>query len=243
MKPIEENYGHRQRLREKFQKAGLDGFQDYEIVEMLLGLGRPRVDTKHMAKEAIDRFKTLRGVLEASEEELDGIPGIGEASIFGLKFTQAVAQRFLKDKSLEKPFTASSEEVYQYFYHAMRGLRKEMIKAVYLNSQNQILEIRDFQEGTVDSSYVYPREILQYLLKSEAVSLVLVHNHPSGNPNPSEADRELTRNMVFAAIVMQVKLLDHIIIGDNRYFSFGAEGLVAKYESEFARLKMKAAEG
>ncbi len=238
MKVSEENLGHRKRLRDKFQQGGLEGFLDYEIVELLLGLGRPRVDTKNEAKEAIRRFKTLRGVLEASESELDEIPGIGRASIFGIKFTQAVARRFLKDKSLDKPFTASSQEVYDYFYHSMRGLKKEMIKALYLNSQNQILEIRDFQEGTVDSSYVYPREILEKLLQSGAVSIVLVHNHPSGNPNPSEADRELTRNMVFAANIMQVKLLDHIIIGDNKFFSFGGEGLIAKYDNEFARLKM-----
>ncbi len=238
MKVSEENLGHRKRLRDKFQQGGLEGFLDYEIVELLLGLGRPRVDTKNEAKEAIRRFKTLRGVLEASESELDEIPGIGQASIFGIKFTQAVARRFLKDKSLDKPFTASSQEVYDYFFHSMRGLKKEMIKALYLNSQNQILEIRDFQEGTVDSSYVYPREILEKLLQSGAVSIVLVHNHPSGNPNPSEADRELTRNMVFAANIMQVKLLDHIIIGDNKFFSFGGEGLIAKYDNEFARLKM-----
>ena len=128
MKVSEDNLGHRQRLRDKFQQAGLEGFLDYEIVELLLGLGRPRVDTKSEAKEAIRRFKTLRGVLEASESELDEIPGIGQASIFSLKFTQAVARRFIKDKSLEKPFTASSQEVYDYFYHSMRDLRKEMIK-------------------------------------------------------------------------------------------------------------------
>jgi DNA repair protein RadC len=235
----EDASGHRKRLRERFLKSGLEGFQDYEIVELLLSLGKPRTDTKLQAKEAIKRFKTLRGVLEAPVDELDAIEGIGPHSVFGIKFTQAVARQFLKEKSLEKPVCSSSQEIYDYFYYAMRDLKKETIKAVYLNSQNRILEIKDFQEGTVDSSYVYPREIMESLLRIGAVSLVLVHNHPSGNPAPSEADKDLTRNLVFAANTLQVKLLDHIIIGDNRFYSFAAEGLIERYDLDFNKLKTR----
>jgi DNA repair protein RadC len=242
MKVNEDALGHRKRLREKFLKSGLEGFQDYEIIELLLSLGKPRTDTKPEAKEAIRRFKNLRGVLEASVDELTSIPGIGPHSVFGIKFTQAVGRQFLKEKSFEKPVCSSSQEIYEYFYHSMRDLAKETIKAVYLNGQNQILEMKDFQEGTVDSSYVYPREIIEGVLRSKAVALVLVHNHPTGNPNPSDADRELTRNMVFASNMMQIKMLDHIIIGDNRYYSFAGDSLIDRYETEFARLKVKAGE-
>lgn len=128
MQVKEDALGHRKRLREKFLKSGLAGFQDYEIIELLLSLGTPRRDCKTQAKEAIRRFKSLRGVLEAPADELDQIKGVGQHSIFGIKFTQAVARQFLKEKSLEKPVCNSTQEIYDYFYYAMRDLKKELIK-------------------------------------------------------------------------------------------------------------------
>jgi DNA repair protein RadC len=235
----EDALGHRKRLREKFLKSGLAGFQDYEIVEILFTLGRPRQDCKTQAKEAIRRFKNLRGVLEASPEELQKIPGIGPHSIFGIQFMQAVAREFLKEKSIEKPVCNSSQEIFDYFYHSMRDMKKEKVKAVYLDSQNHILEMQDLSQGTVDSSVVYPREVIEGAIKCHAVSLVLVHNHPSGNPSPSESDRELTRELINAAMVMQIKLLDHIIIGDNKFFSFAGQGLIEKCETELLARKLK----
>ena len=237
MQVKEDSLGHRKRLREKFLKSGLAGFQDYEIIELLLSLGTPRRDCKPQAKEAIRRFKSLRGVLEAPPEELDQIKGVGQHSIFGIKFTQAVARQFLKEKSLEKPVCNSTQEIYDYFYYSMRDLKKELIKAIYLNSQNQIIEMQDLSQGTVDSSFLYPREVMEGAIKSHAVSLVLVHNHPSGNPAPSESDNELTRNMVHLGVLMQIKILDHINIGDNRYYSFAGEGFIEKCEQELAKLK------
>jgi DNA repair protein RadC len=232
-----EQEGHRKRLRDKFLKSGLHGFHDYEIVELLFTLGHPRKDRKTQAKEAIRRFKTLRGVLEASSEELDEIEGIGPYGSFGFKLVQAVAREYLKEKALEKPQFNSSQELYDYFYHSMRGLKKEVIDAVYLNSHNEVIEIADVSKGTVDSSFVYPREILEGAIKSKAACLVLVHNHPSGNPEPSSSDRMLTREIVFAAGMLQMRLLDHLIIGDNRYFSFAGEGWIEKCEAELRRLR------
>lgn len=234
----EDSAGHRKRLREKFLKSDLAGFQDYEIIELLLSLGTPRRDCKSQAKEAIRRFKTLRGVMEASPEELQQIHGIGPHSIFGIKFMQAVAREFLKEKSLEKTVCNSSQEIFDYFYHSMRDLKKEIVKAVYVNSQNQIIEIQDLSQGTVDSSFIYPREVIEGAIRHHAVSLVLVHNHPSGNPDPSESDKELTRNLVYAGTVMQIKVLDHLIIGDNRYFSFAGAGMIEKCEAELLKFKM-----
>ena len=225
--------GHRKRLREKFLKSGLAGFQDYEIVELLLSLGRPRQDCKPQAKEAIRRFKNLRGVLEASPEELQQVDGIGPHSIFGIKFAQAVAREFLKEKIMERPSCNSSQEIFDYFYHSLRDMKKEMVKAVFLNSQNQIIDIQDLSQGTVDSSVIYPREVMEGAIRCHAVSLVLVHNHPSGNPSPSDSDRELTRELVNAGMVMRIKLLDHIIIGDNKFFSFAGEGLIEKSEADY----------
>jgi DNA repair protein RadC len=239
MQVREDAQGHRKRLRERFLKSGLVGFQDYEIIELLLTLGRPRTDCKPQAKEAIRRFKTLRGVLEAPPEELQEIDGIGPHSIFGFKIVQAVAREFLKERSLEKPVCSSSQEIYDYFYHSMRDLKKEMIKVVYLNTQNQIIEIKDLSQGTVDSSYVYPREVMEGAIRCNAVSLVLVHNHPSGNPAPSESDKDLTRNMVYTGSMMKITLFDHLIIGDNRYYSFAGDGMIEKFQADLLKLKIK----
>ena len=231
--------GHRKRLREKFLKSGLAGFHDYEIVELLLSLGTPRKDCKLPAKEAINQFKTLRGVLEASTEELQQIDGIGAHSAFGIKLIQEVAREFLKAKTLDKPFYKSSQEVFDYLYHTMRGLKKEVFKVIYLNSQNQIIDTVDLSKGTVNSSSVSAREVIEGALKQNAASLIFVHNHPSGNTEPSASDRDLTRELVYAGRIMQLKVLDHIIIGDNRYFSFAGEGLIKEYEVDFLNLKLR----
>ena len=231
--------GHRKRLREKFLKSGLEGFHDYEIVELLLTLGSPRKDCKPQAKEAIKRFKTLRGVLAASPEELQQIDGIGSHSAFGIKLMQEVAREFLKEKIIEKPFYKSAQEIFDYLYHAMRDLKKEVFKVIYLNSQNQIIGTVDLFEGTVNSSSISPREVIEGALKHNAVSLIFVHNHPSGNPEPSASDKELTRELVYAGKIMRIKVLDHIVIGENRYFSFAGDGLVEEYEMDFLNLRLR----
>jgi len=230
--------GHRKRLRERFIKSGLKGFHDYEIVELLLSLGTPRKDCKQQAKEAIERFKTLRGVLEASPRELQQIGGIGPHSAFGIKLAQEVAREFLKEKIIDKPIYKSAQEVFDYLYHSMRDLKKEVFKVLYLNSQNQIIETSDLFEGTVNSSAVSPREVMESAIKNNAVSLIFVHNHPSGHPEPSKSDKELTRDLVYAGSIMQVRVLDHIIIGNDRYFSFAGEGLIEQYELDFLNLKI-----
>lgn len=231
--------GHRKRLREKFLKSGLSGFHDYEIVELLLSLGTPRKDCKAAAKEAIKRFQTLRGVLEAPAEELQQIEGIGVHNAFGIKLVQEVAREFLRAKILDKPFYSSSQEVFDYLYHAMRGLKKEIFKVIYLTSQNQIINTVDLSAGTVNSSSVSPREVIEGAIKNNAAALILVHNHPSGAIEPSINDKSLTRELVYAGKVMRIKILDHIIIGDNRYYSFAGEGLIEEYETDFLNLILR----
>ena len=231
--------GHRKRLRDKFIKNGLAGFSDYEVVELLLSLGTPRRDCKPQAKEAIKRFKTLRGVLSASIEELQQIKGIGPHSAFGIKLMQEVAREYLKEKIIDKPVFKSPGEIFDYLYHSMRDLKKEIFKVIFLNSQNQIIDTADLFKGTVDSSWVVPREVVEQALKYNAVSLIFAHNHPSGNCDPSPSDKDITRDLTYAASTMQIKVLDHLIIGNNRYFSFAGEGLINQYESDFLDMKMK----
>jgi DNA repair protein RadC len=225
--------GHRKRLREKFMKSGISGFHDYEIVELLLTLGTPRKDCKQQAKEAIRKFETLRGVLEAPTEELRDIKGIGSHNAFGIKLVQEVAREFLKEKILEKPICKSSKEIFDYLYHSMRDLKKEVFKVIFLDGKNQIIEIEDLFEGTLNTSSIYPREVIKSAIKNNAVSLIFAHNHPSGNPEPSESDKDVTEDLVFAGNLMQIKVLDHIIIGDNKYFSFADAGLIEEYNLNF----------
>ncbi len=231
--------GHRKRLRDKFLRSGLAGFHDYEIVELLLTLGAPRRDCKPQAKEAIRRFRTLRGVLSASPEDLQQIEGIGPYGAFGIKLVQEVAREYLKEKIIDAPFYRSSREIFDYLYHAMRDLKKEVFKAIYVNSQHQIIETVDLFSGTVSSSAVSLREVMEGAIRHGAAALIVVHNHSSGNPSPSPSDRELTRELTYAGKVMQMKVLDHIIIGDNRFFSFADEGLIDEYEMDYLNLKLR----
>jgi len=228
--------GHRRRLREKFLKAGINAFLDYEIVELLLTLGTPRKDCKEQAKKALKEFKTLRGVLEADNLDLQRIKGIGSHNVFGIRLVQEVSRRFLKDRMMSRPYCRSSREVFDYLYHSLRDLKKEKFKVLFLDAKNQIIEERTLFEGTVDSSAVYPREIMKEALRYDASSLIFVHNHPSGDPEPSLCDREITRELVFAARVMELKVLDHIIIGNNCFFSFVDHGMIEDYELLFLSL-------
>jgi len=229
--------GHRGRLRQKFLKSGLAGSHDYEIVELLLTLGGTRGDCKPQAKEAIKRFKTLRGVLAASTEELQEIDGIGPASAFAIKLIQDVSQKFLKEQILNKPYCKSSKEVFDYLYHSMRDLKKEVFKVMFLDSQNQVIEVEDLFKGTLNASAVYSREIIEKAIKYDAAALIFAHNHPAGNPEPSDNDKQMTQNLVFAANITQIKVLDHIIIGDNRYFSFSDAGLIEEYNLDFLSMR------
>jgi DNA repair protein RadC len=239
MVPESSASGHRKRLREKFLKSGLPGFHDYEIVELLLTLGSPRRDCKQPAKDALRKFKSLKGVLEASSEELQQVKGVGPHNAFGIKLIRELASQFLKEKAVGKTVFSSAQEIFDYLYHSMSGLKKEVFKVIYLDSQNQIIEIEELFQGTVDASFVAPREVVEGALKYNATALILVHNHPSGNPRPSNNDRVVTRELVYAGNIMQIKVLDHIIIGEGRYFSFAGEGLIDEYQMDFVNLKLR----
>jgi DNA repair protein RadC len=229
--------GHRSRLKEKFLRNGLNGFLDYEVIELLLTLGTPRRDCKRQAKEALHRFRTLSAVLEAPAEELQEINGIGPHNVFGIRLIQEVSRRFLRERMINRPVCHSSQEVFDYLFHSLRDAQQEQFKVMFLDAKNQVIEEKTFSEGTVDSSAVYPREIIKSALRYHASSLIFVHNHPSGDPAPSESDRAITRELIFAVHTMQISVLDHIIIGDNRYFSFADQGLIQEYEHAFRSLK------
>ncbi len=228
--------GHRARLREKFTASGLDGFHDYEVIELLLTLATPRKDCKEQAKAALKHFKTLQGVIEASPEALQEIKGIGPKNIFGIKFAHAVAERYLRKRLVKKDPIRSSKELFAYLYHAMRDKSREIFKVVFLDAHNRVIAIETLFEGTLTASSVYPREVVLAALKHHAAGLFLVHNHPSGEPRPSGDDKVLTRELIHACRVLGITIHEHLIIGDNAYFSFADHGYIAEMNKEYERL-------
>jgi len=218
--------GHRQRLRDKFLNSSLEGFHDYEIIELLLTLGTPRKDCKQSAKEALMKFGTLKAVLEADAVDLKTVRGIGDKNVFGLKIAQAVARRYLADRVVDKDFIRSSKEVLEYLQHNLRDKNREVFMVIYLNGRNQIIKMEEVFEGTLSTSAVYPREVVKRALDNEAAALVFVHNHPSGNPNPSKEDLTITNKLKEASQSIDVVVHDHLIIAGNEVYSFTDHGLI-----------------
>ncbi len=227
--------GHRERLRDKFLNAGLQGFLDYEVIELLLTLATPRKDCKTPAKAALERFKTLQGVFEASPEELMQVKGIGPKNVLGIRLIKAVADRYLERKVVGKRPIHNARELFDYLYFNMKDRHRECFKVIFLDARNQVLATRTLFEGTLTASSVYPREVVQAALEHRAASLIFAHNHPSGDPNPSREDIAITRQLVFACRVMGVTVHEHLVIGDNTYFSFADQGYISEMNRDFER--------
>jgi len=225
--------GHRERLRERFLEGGLERFSDEEAVEFLLTLGTPRGDLRLSARETLKRFGSLSSVLSAPLEKLTEIKGIGPKNALYLKFVHQVARRYLKDKAESNAFFGSSRAVFDYLFHSMRDLKREVFKVLFLNRKNELILDKDLFFGTLTESAVYPREVMTLALEHRAAGLVLVHNHPSGDPAPSPEDHRLTKDLVWAARLLSIQILDHIVIGNNKYYSYADEGLIKQYVSEY----------
>jgi len=218
--------GHRQRLRERFLNSGLQGFHDYEVVELLLTLGTPRSDCKQAAKDSLKKFGSLNAVLEADPKELQEINGIGPNNVFGLKLSQTVARRYLADRVIGKDIVTSSDEVLDYLKHNLRDKKQEIFSVIYLNGRNEIIGMEELFHGSLTTSAVYPREVVKKVLKQNAAALIFVHNHPSGNLNPSEEDIKITKKLKDAVATIDVKVQDHLIIAVNNYYSFADNNII-----------------
>lgn len=225
--------GHRKRLRDKFLGSGLTGFHDYEVVELLLTLATPRKDCKDAAKAAMKQFKTLQGVLEASPKALCEIPGIGPKNLLGIKLIKAVADRYLEKRLLHKDALNNSKELFEYLYHRIRDKTRECFNVVFLDAKNKVIATETLFEGTLTASSVYPREVVLAALNHHAAALIFAHNHPSGDPKPSQEDVAITRQLVFACRVVGIMVHEHLIIGNNRYFSFADDGDISRMNREY----------
>ncbi|SPD76188.1 conserved hypothetical protein [uncultured Desulfobacterium sp.] len=232
----EKGRGHRERLRKRFLAGGFDRFSDEEVIEFLLTLGTPRADVKPSAREALKRFGSLSGVLSSPTEKLTEVNGIGPKNAMYLKFVHQVAGRYLKDRAEGMPFFTSSQAIFDYLFHSMRDLKREVFKVLFLNRKNELIAVEDVFSGTLTGSAVYPREIMILALEHSAAGLVFVHNHPSGDPTPSNEDKNLTRDLIWAARLLMIQVVDHVIIGNNRYYSFADQDLVRRFINEYEQI-------
>jgi DNA repair protein RadC len=217
---------HRKRLRQKFLTAGIGAFHDYEVVELCLTCVISRGDVKRQSKALIKEFGSLKGIMDAEIADLQKIKGVGRESAIVLKFIKEVASLYLLQKAKEKPQIACTSELLDYCRTAMGAKKDEEFCVIYLDAQNQIIEVETVQKGIANQAVVYPRQVLERALRKKASALILAHNHPSGHVRPSDADIRLTKTIQETAKALDILIHDHIIIGENRFFSFREEGIM-----------------
>lgn len=212
----EEHYhGHRERLRNRFREHGDTALADYEILELLLFRLIPRRDTKPIAKALIDRFGSLAGVFGAPAALLQEVKGVGEAVALDLKLISTIGHRTLKSELRDKQVLSSWSSVIQYCHAAMAHETREQFRILFLDKRNTLIADEVQGRGTVDHTPVYPREVVRRALELSATALILVHNHPSGDPTPSRADIDMTKMIIDAAKPLGIAIHDHIIIGKD----------------------------
>ena len=220
--------GHRQRLRDRFLAHGAAGLTDSDMLELLLTMGTPRRDCKDAARALLARYDgSLSRVLDAPQGELEQVKGVGPNNSFALHFMQAVARRYLQERLQGKHYLRSSREVGDYLIHALRGLSRETLVAIFLDAAYGILALEELAVGSLTAATVHPREVISRALHHKAAAVILAHNHPSGSLQPSAQDRRLTRQLFLALAFCEIQLLDHCIIGgEARPYSFADHGLM-----------------
>jgi len=219
-------HGHRERLRRRVLDRGVESLADLEVLEYLLFSARPRGDTKPLAKTLIKRFGNLATVLNASREELATVASLGEASIAALKIVPEAARRLALEEASERPVIASWDKLLAYCRIAMGREKVEQFRLLFLDKKNRLIADELQQRGTVDHTPVYPREVIKRALELGASALILVHNHPSGDTTPSQADIEMTREVQEAAAKLGISVHDHIVISKSGHNSFKSLGLL-----------------
>ena len=224
-KDIPHYSGHRDRLRARFLNAP-DSLPDYELLELLLFMAIPRKDVKPIAKQLIDRFKNLNGVLNASLNDLESVNGISHNSAIAIRAIRAAGLRLLQQDVMGRPMLTSWQRLVDYCQAAMANENKEHFRLLFLNKKNELIADEVQQSGTVDHTPAYPREIMKRALELGATALILVHNHPSGDPSPSEADVQLTKQIIAAAKPFDIIIHDHLIVSRNGTSSFKNLGLM-----------------
>jgi DNA repair protein RadC len=218
--------GHRDRLRERFMVGGADSVADYELIEMLLFLGIPRRDVKQLAKELLNQFKTYPALLSAEIEDLMAVKGMTRNAVVALKLVRESAQRMLKQDIMGQPVLNGWGRLIDYLHATMAEEKVEHFRVLFLDRKNNLIADEIQQTGTVDNTNAYPREIVKRALQLSSTAIILVHNHPSGDHTPSNADITMTKQIVKAAQALEIAVHDHVIISKKGYTSFKSEGLM-----------------
>ena len=218
--------GHRERLRQRFLHAGVDGLADYELMELILFRAKARGDVKPLAKSILKKFGGFAPALAAPIERLVEIEGLGEATALEMKIVQAAAIKLAQGRVLGRPVISSWGDLLAYCRSSMAEEKVEQFRILFLDRKNILIADEVQQRGTVDHTPVYPREVVKRALELTASAIILVHNHPSGDPTPSAADIEMTKQIVKAAQPLGVKVHDHLIIGHRTEASFKTLGLI-----------------
>lgn len=217
---------HRKRLRARFLEGGADALPDYEMLEMVLFGALPRGDVKPLARALLDRFGDFNAVLSALPERLQDVGGVGEAVVTQIKVVEAAAHRLSRARVLQRPVLSSWDALLGYCQTTMAHRSREQFRVLYLDRKNVLIADEVQGEGTVDHVPVYPREVIKRALALDASALILVHNHPSGDPTPSGSDIDMTKQIAHAANALGITLHDHLVIGRSREVSFRSEGLI-----------------
>lgn len=229
--------GHRERLREKFRRAGSKGLHDYELLELLLTYAIPRKDVKPLAKDLIKHFGSFSGVLDAGQQELEKVASLTPTSATLIRLVKELGGAYLAERMEHKDLLSSPQAVVDFARMKLSGLPNEALIVIYLNVKNEIIDYETLHEGTLDRVTIYPRRVIEAALSHHAAGLFLVHNHPSGHPEPSGDDQSLTRALVEAARVVDIQVLDHIIVGRDGYFSFREESLLNASEPSIGHIQ------
>lgn len=217
---------HRARLRDRFMQGGAGAMPDYELLELILFRAVPRQDMKPVARRLLDRFGDFNRVLSADPTQLAQVEGVGPAIVAELKIVEAAAQRLARSRVINRPVLTSWDALLDYCHTTMAHGAIEQFRVLYLDRKNVLIADDEQARGTVDHVPVYPREIVRRALDLNASAMILVHNHPSGDPTPSAADIDMTRQIVAAAGTMGITVHDHLIIGKSRELSFRSSGLL-----------------
>ncbi|ABC63604.1 RadC family protein [Erythrobacter litoralis] len=218
--------GHRARLRERLLNGGAEALADYEVLEYLLFAAFRQGDTKPIAKALIARFGSLAGVLNAEPGALAEVKGVGEASAAALKAVALAARRMARNEVQQKPILGSWQALLDYLTVDMAHLTVERVRVLYLNAQNRLIQDHHVGDGSIDEAAIHPREVIKRGLDIGATALILVHNHPSGNPEPSRADVQITTRIAEAGRLLGITVHDHVIVGREGHVSLRAKGLI-----------------